>query len=139
MLSDVELEPLDIAEQRNGVGIDVGQVPSCGRRAVELGVDHDLLLREIDDRHVVAVVETFDMIDLDRLVAVADHVAIRERLQGQVAGTCRRKWPGRQPVGLERPRLRRQNDPLVEVSIFVVGDDGCTFRYETTHATQMIG
>jgi hypothetical protein len=34
MLIDIELEPLEIAEQRNGVGIDVRQVHFCGRRPV---------------------------------------------------------------------------------------------------------
>jgi hypothetical protein len=34
--------------------------------------------------------------------------------------------------------LRRQDDPLVEISVFVVGDDGRAFRHETTHATEMI-
>ena len=46
MLGNVELEGLEVAEQRDGVGIDVRQVPFCGRRPVEVGVDHDLLLRE---------------------------------------------------------------------------------------------
>jgi len=103
MLGNVELEALEVAEQRNRVGIDIREVPTCRRRAVEVRIDDDLLLREIDDRHVVAVVETFDVIELDRLIAVADRVAIRESLQGQVAWTGRRKRPGRQPVGLQGP------------------------------------
>jgi hypothetical protein len=68
MLGNVELEALEVAEQRNGVGVDIREVPTCRRRAVEVRIDDDLLLREIDDRHVVAVVETFDVIELDRLI-----------------------------------------------------------------------
>ena len=44
----------------------------------------------------------------------------------------------RQPVGLERPRLRSQHDPLIEVPVAVVGDDGRAFRHEGAYPTQMI-
>jgi hypothetical protein len=70
------------------------------------GVDRDLLLREMRNQHVVAVVETIDVIEFDRLIPVADRVFIRERLQFQRAGAGGRERPLRQPVGLERPWLR---------------------------------
>ena len=53
------------------------QIASRGRRPVKVRVDHDLLLRQIGDQHVVAVVETIDVIEFDRLIAVADRVADR--------------------------------------------------------------
>ena len=56
-----------------------------------------------------------------------------------IAADARRKRPGRQPVRLERPRLRRQHDPLVEVSVFVVSDDRRAFRHEAAHATEVAG
>src|SRR6516162_11772680 len=35
-------------------------------------------------------------------------------------------------------RRRRQHDAMVEVAVLVVGDDGCAFRHEAAHATQMV-
>jgi hypothetical protein len=75
----VELQTLEVAEQHDRVVIHIRQVPSRGRRPVKVRIDHDLLLGEIDDRHVVAVVETIDVIELDRLIAIADRVAINRR------------------------------------------------------------
>ena len=81
VLRDVEFEPLEVAEEHNGVVAHIRDVSSCGRRPVEVGVDDDLLLGEIDDRHVVAVVETFDVIELDDPRSVGDGAAIAEGLQ----------------------------------------------------------
>jgi hypothetical protein len=47
MLGDIELQPRDIAEQRNGVGTDIRERPSRGRRCVQVRIDRDLLFREI--------------------------------------------------------------------------------------------
>ena len=55
-------------------------------RPVQLRIDYDLLLREIRNQHVVAVIETIDVIEFDRLIPVGDRVFIRERLQFQRAG-----------------------------------------------------
>jgi hypothetical protein len=83
------------------LALTFGRLPPAAGR-VEVGVDQDLLLRQIGDQHVVAVVETVDVIEFDRLVAVADRVLIREALHRQLAGACGGERPGRQPVGLER-------------------------------------
>ena len=79
----IELQPLQVAIQHNGVVAHIGQGPSRGRRAVEVRIDHDLALREIGNQHIVAVVETIHVIELDDLIAIADRVVIRERLQFQ--------------------------------------------------------
>ena len=96
MLSDVKLQPPDVAEQRNGVGIDIRQVPSCGRPPADVGVDRDLLLGAIHDCHVVAVVETFDVIELDHLVAIADRIGTV--LAGTVSA-CVAGCKGTVPIG----------------------------------------
>ena len=138
VLGNIELQARDVAEQRHGVGTDIREIPSRGGRAVKVRVDRDLLLGEIRDQHVVAVVETVDMIEFDRLIAVADRVLVRERLQFQRSGSRRRERPLREPVELERSLLRGEDDPLIEVSIAIVGDDGRAFRHESAYATQMI-
>jgi hypothetical protein len=84
------------------------------------------------------VVETVDVIKLDCLIPIADRVLIRERLQLQGPGTRGRKRPLRQSVELQRPLLRRQHNPLIEVAVAVVGDHRCAFRHEGANATQMI-
>ena len=81
VLGHVELQPLNVPEQRNGVRVDIRKISAGGRRAIQVRVDQNLLLREIRNQHIVAVVETIDVIKLDRLVAVADRVPVRERLQ----------------------------------------------------------
>src|SRR5215813_8381045 len=60
----IQLQPLEIAIQHNGVVAHIGQVSTSGRRAVEVRIDHDLVLRAIGNQHVVAVVETIDVIEL---------------------------------------------------------------------------
>ena len=89
----IQLQPLEVAIQHNGVVAHVGQVPSRGRRAVKVRIDDDLVLREIGNQHVVAVVETIDVIELDDLIAIADRVVVSERLQFQRSRTGRRKGP----------------------------------------------
>jgi hypothetical protein len=89
----IQLETLEVAIKHHGVVVHIRQVASGGRRAVKVRVDHDLILGEIDDRHVVAVVEIIDMIELDDLIAIADRVVVGERLQFQRSRTGRRKGP----------------------------------------------
>jgi hypothetical protein len=93
MLRHVELQPLEVAEQRNGVGIDNADLYGPPAAGGNLPNDHDLLLREIDDRHAVAMVETFDVIELDRLVAVVEE----ESTQGVI------DWSGRAPIVHNQP------------------------------------
>ena len=51
MLRNVEIQPLDVAEQHGRVFADVRKVPSL-RRRVEVGVHEDLRLRQIGHQHV---------------------------------------------------------------------------------------
>ena len=44
VLRDVELQPLEVAEQHDGVVAHIGQVASRRRRAVEVRIDHDVRL-----------------------------------------------------------------------------------------------
>jgi hypothetical protein len=77
VLRHIKFQPLDVLEERNGIRADIGRSRRALRRwRVEVGVDQDLLLREIGDQHVVAVVEAIDVIKLDRLIPVAGCVLI---------------------------------------------------------------
>src|SRR5271154_4092821 len=93
MRRDIKLESLEVAVQHNGVGSHIRYVSSGGRRAEQVRIDHDLLLREISNQHVVAVVEAIDVVQFDGLIPVADRVVIREGLQRQLAGSRWRTWP----------------------------------------------
>ena len=53
MLRHIELQPLEASKQRNGVCIDIRRRRSGGWRPIEIGIDDDLLLREIGDQHVL--------------------------------------------------------------------------------------
>jgi hypothetical protein len=56
-----------VKEERNSIRADIGRSRRALRRQrVEVGVDQDLLLREIGDQHVVAVVEAIDVQALTR-------------------------------------------------------------------------
>src|SRR5881409_2376826 len=112
MLGNIELQPLDIVVERYGVRADIGnRRPRCRRPHV--GVDEKLRLRQIHDRHVAGVIEAVDMVADDRLIAVADRMALPIRLELPWSGTRRRKGELRQPVRAQRTRLGYKHDPFV--------------------------
>ncbi len=65
VLRHIQLQPLDVPKQRNGVQVDVRKRPSCRRRPVEIRIDEDLVLRQIGDHHVVDVIKIVDMVQHD--------------------------------------------------------------------------
>jgi len=91
MLGDIELQPLDVVVERYGVWADIGnRRPRRGRAHVS--IYENLRLRQIHDRHVAGVIEAFDMIADDRLVAVANRMPLPVSLKLPWSGTRRRKW-----------------------------------------------
>src|SRR5215471_15678010 len=74
VLRHVKLQPLDIAIERNGVRADEGKCSARRRRPVHVGVDDDLLLRQIHDVHVVTVIELLNGVHFDRPLAIGDRV-----------------------------------------------------------------
>src|SRR6476660_3266791 len=98
MLGNIQLQALDVVVKRYRVRTDIGnRSPRCGWAHVR--VNENLRLREIHDRHVARVIEAFNMIADDRLIAVADRMPLPIRLELPWSGTRRRKWELRQPVG----------------------------------------
>ena len=138
MLRHIKLQPLDGPEQRNSVQVDIRRRRSRRRRPVEICIDHDLLLREIRDQHVIGMIEVVDMMQHYASLPVADRVRVRERLQHQRTGTGRRKRELREPVGLQGSRLRTQHDLLEIVLVVVVGDDRRALGGIGSHPAEMI-
>jgi hypothetical protein len=71
-----------VARRAIAVVAHIRQVAFGGRRVVKVRVDHDLLLREIGDQHVVAVVETVNVIEFDLLIPIAVLIRGLARLLG---------------------------------------------------------
>src|SRR6266849_129385 len=114
MLGNIELQPLDVVVERYGAQADIlDRRPRRGRTHVR--TNENLRLRQIHDRHVAGVIEAFDMVADDRLIAVADRISVPVRLELPWSGTRRRKWELCQPVWAESPRLRHKHDSFVEV------------------------
>src|SRR5258708_31264788 len=92
MRGNIELQPLDVVEQSNGVCAHIRRRRrALRRRPIEIRVDENLLARQIRHQHVVAVIHTLDVVQHYTLLSLADRVLIRERLQLQRPGTIRCK------------------------------------------------
>jgi hypothetical protein len=79
MLRNVEVQPLDVAEQHDRVLADVRQIRSLRWRRIEIGIHQYLRLRKIGHQHVGCVVEAVYVVELDRPRLIADCVVVRER------------------------------------------------------------
>ena len=100
------------------------------RRRIEVGREQDLLLRQIGDEHGVAVLETGDVMQLDRARLVLQHHLLDHALD---LGLLLRL---RQRVADER--ARREQRLLDEVLAVVVGQDDGAFGRERRQPARMI-
>src|SRR5215468_3421107 len=78
------------------------------------------------------------MWNLNRLLSIADRVAIREGLQRKRTGAGGRGRELGQPIGRESPRLGSKDDLPVEVPVLVVRDNGGALRHIGPGAAQVI-
>src|SRR5258708_36799074 len=137
VLGYIEFQPLDVVVERYRVRADIGNWRPCRGRA-HVGTNENLRLRQIHDRHVAGVIEAFDMVADNRLIAVADRMPLPIRLELPWSGTRRRKWKLRQPVWVQSTWLRHKHDPFVEVLVQVIGDDRGALRGSGPEAAGMI-
>src|SRR5262249_54212000 len=137
MLGNIELQPLDVVIKRYRVRTDIRD-RRARRRWSHVRIDENLRLRQIHDRHVAGVIEAFDVVADDRLIAVTDRIAIPIRFELPWSGARRRKRELRQAVLAQSTWLRYQLDSFVKVLVQLIGDNGGAFRVSCPQATGMI-
>jgi hypothetical protein len=153
VLRYIELQPLDVSEQRHRVQVDIRKRSSGRRRPVEIRNDEDLVLRQINDQHVVGVIKIFDMVQHYASLFVADRVLIRETWDGRAreppslgvvmlrsGPSAAELWPRRRSPGApdephRQPPLRlctvafhRNREPIARPQFF------CSFQQPDCHS-----
>src|SRR5260221_5859113 len=98
MQGDIQSQPLDGVVQHNCASADISRRRRARSwRAPEIGVDQNLLLREIDGQHVFVVIKPRNVKNQHGLLSVADRVALRDRLDRERTGAGGREWEWRKP------------------------------------------
>jgi len=139
MQGDIKSQPLDGVVQHNCACADIGRRRRArSRRAPEIGVDQNLLLREINGQHVLVVIKPRNVKDQHGLLSVADRVPLRDGFYRQRTGSGGREWELRKPVGTESARLRRQHHIFDERPVALLRHDDCAFGRISAHPAQMI-
>ena len=105
----------------NGLG-GFGGVAVAGLRIVAIGLEQHLLLREIRDEHPVVVTEILQVVQLDDVRAVGQHLLLADRLD-------HRLLPGLLRL-VRIQRVRRAQDFLEIRLVHLMGEDGRAFGDE---------
>ena len=100
------------------------------RRRVGVGLDQELLLRQVHHQHVVGVLDAGDVAHLDRAGPVAQLPTVAHALHGRL--------PARSREVIGPHRRRRRDDLLEERATRVLRDDRRAFTREGAHAAGVI-
>ena len=72
----------------------LGGVAVGGLRIVAVGLEQHFLLREIRDDHAVVVAEVLQVIELDDMRAVGQHLLLADRLDDRLLARASAPCPG---------------------------------------------